>query len=170
MKTFIQVLIILFCFFSCGSSKRASERKTVSTKTERSTSSIKPNAKTTAIINTAEDFKGVRYKYGGTTKRGMDCSGLLYVAFREHGVSIPRVSSDMAKQGDWIDIKAIKPGDLVFFATKKNSRRINHVGLVTNVRGDDIQFIHSTTSKGVITSSIKERYWYLAYVQARRLL
>lgn len=162
--------MVLAVLTSCGSSKKVSKRKTVSNKSSKTTTVVKPSEKAKAIIDFAKEFEGVRYKYGGTTRRGMDCSGLIYISFLEHGVSIPRISSDMAKQGEWVDIKTIRPGDLVFFATKKNSRKVNHVGLVTKVRGDDFQFIHSTTSKGVITSSIKERYWYLAYVQARRLL
>ncbi len=167
MKNATLILLILINLSSCGSSKRAS-KKTTTTKT--TTNNISGTKKAKAIINYALDFKGTRYKYGGTTKRGMDCSGLVYTSFNAYDISLPRVSSDMAKTGDWIDIKAIKPGDLVFFATRKNSRNINHVGLVTKVKGDDFSFIHSTTSKGVIESSIKERYWYVAYVQARRVL
>ena len=68
------------------------------------------------------------------------------------------------------DIKKIQEGDLVFFATRKNSRKVNHVGIVTNVRNGEVSFIHSSTSRGVIISKISERYWYLAYVQARRYL
>ena len=76
----------------------------------------------------------------------------------------------MASQGNWIDLKKVKKGDLLFFATKKNSRKINHVGLVVSSRVGHVEFIHSTTSKGVITSSLAERYWYYAFVQARRVL
>ncbi|WP_313791538.1 C40 family peptidase [Lacinutrix neustonica] len=72
--------------------------------------------------------------------------------------------------GDWIDLKEVQKGDLLFFATKKNNRNVNHVGLVTAIYGDDVEFIHSTTSRGVITSKLKEKYWYFAFVQARRLL
>ena len=100
----------------------------------------------------------------------MDCSGLIYTAFKEDNITIPRVSSAMAKTGDWIDLKNVREGDLLFFATKKNSRSVNHVGLVTAINGDAIAFIHSTTSKGVITSTLKEKYWYFAFVQARRVL
>ena len=167
MKRTLLILCILLSLSSCKSSKRAATKKSPKTTT---TTSNSYSPKALKIISYAQQFEGVRYKYGGTTKRGMDCSGLVYTSFNAHNVALPRISSDMAKRGDWVDIKVIKPGDLVFFATKKNSRRVNHVGLVTKVRGDDFEFIHATTSRGVITSSIKERYWYLAYVQARRIL
>ena len=100
----------------------------------------------------------------------MDCSGLIYTAFKEEAVAIPRVSSAMAKSGNWIDLKEVKEGDLLFFATKKNNRSVNHVGLVTYSNTGNVEFIHSTTSSGVIVSNLAERYWYFAFVQARRVL
>ena len=100
----------------------------------------------------------------------MDCSGLIYTAFTKESIQIPRTTNDMAKSGDWVDLKEVKKGDLLFFATKKNSRKVNHVGLVTYSNVGNIEFIHSTTSKGVITSSLAERYWYFSFVQARRVL
>ncbi len=164
MKKIIVILSLLISFSSCKSSKKAVS-KTQTTKTSKTI-----NPKTTDIINYANQFEGVKYKYGGTTKKGMDCSGLIYVAFNENDIALPRVSRDMATSGQWIDLKKVKEGDLLFFATKKNSRKINHVGLVTSARLGNIEFIHSTTSKGVITSNLAERYWYFAFVQARRIL
>ncbi|MGB6269158.1 MAG: C40 family peptidase [Olleya sp.] len=122
------------------------------------------------IINTAKSFDGVRYKYGGTTKKGMDCSGLIYTAFGSENISMPRTSSAMSTYGNWVDVKEVQEGDLLFFATKRNSRTINHVGLVTSARPERIEFIHASTSKGVMTSLLSERYWYFAFVQARRVL
>lgn len=126
--------------------------------------------KTAAIVDYAKQFEGVRYRYGGTTKKGMDCSGLIYTAFKHNDLQIPRTTKALKTAGDWVDIKTVKEGDLLFFATKKNSRRVNHVGLVTYAQNDNVQFIHATTSNGVIISSLAERYWYFAFVQARRLL
>jgi len=64
----------------------------------------------------------------------------------------------------------MKKDDLQFFETRKNSRKVNHVGIVTDVINDDVEFIHASTSKGVMYSKLKERYWYFAFVQARRVL
>jgi len=61
-------------------------------------------------------------------------------------------------------------GDLLFFKTSKSSKRINHVGLVVNVKHDSIEFIHSTSSKGVITTMLSEEYWKKAFIEARRIL
>lgn len=178
MRKIVIILLTIITLFSCGSSKnkRVVTKKSQTTKTVRKTN--KPTKNTSvavpkiaqSIINNAKKYKGTRYKYGGTTKKGIDCSGLIYNAFKAENHTIPRVTNAMAKTGDWIDLKKIQAGDLLFFATKKNSRNVNHVGLVTAINGDDVEFIHSTTSKGVITSKLKEKYWYFAFVQARRLL
>lgn len=126
--------------------------------------------KAEAIIETALSFAGVRYKYGGTTKRGMDCSGLLYVSFSTHEVDIPRVSHMIADQAESIKMREVTKGDLLFFKTTRRGKRINHVGLVVDIQGDEIRFIHSTTTRGVIVSSLKEGYWNSAFVKAARIL
>ncbi len=126
-------------------------------------------AQVDAIIQTALDYTGTRYKYGGTTKKGMDCSGLLYVAFRSNDVEIPRVSHEMADQGKRIKMSKVQKGDLLFFKTTRKGKRINHVGLVIEVQRGDVKFIHSTTSRGVIVSSLREGYWNYSFVKATRV-
>ncbi|WP_298900449.1 C40 family peptidase [uncultured Psychroserpens sp.] len=172
MKNIILLLIFSACLAGCKSSKGVVTKKS---KTSKTSTSRTPSSSTTSkeiknIINYAKTFEGTRYKYGGTTKRGMDCSGLVVTAFKIEDVLLPRTTGDLSKRGDWIDVKEVKEGDLLFFATKKNSRKINHVGIVTKSRPGHVEFIHSTTSRGVITSNLAEKYWYLAYVQARRVL
>lgn len=156
MKYVTALLLVLLLSTSCGSSK-SSYRKPASNKTDR-------------IVQQAQSFAGTPYKFGGTTRKGMDCSGLVYVAFQREQIVLPRISKDMATRGKPLKRKDIKKGDLVFFRTDKNSRRINHVGLVTRVKNDEIFFIHASTSKGVITSSLRTGYWKAAFVQARRMI
>ncbi len=168
MRTFILLLLIIASFGSCKSSKSASKKRKSITKTTKT--ETKPLPKANSIINYAKQFEGVRYKYGGATKKGMDCSGLIYTAFKNEDIELPRTTKDLSTTGDWIDLKDVKKGDLLFFATKKNSRKVNHVGIVTVSRAGYTEFIHATTSKGVITSLLSERYWYFAFVQARRVL
>ncbi len=191
MKKIAFIICLSFCFYSCKSSKQSSKNTTPiasrpanpvidnnsTTITSRDYPSInKPlsrsatNALVESIIDYAKKFDGVRYKYGGTTKKGMDCSGLVTTAFESEGIILPRSSGDIALKGDWIDIKEVQRGDLLFFATNGKSRAVNHVALVTHVNEGQIEFMHSTTSAGVITSSLAERYWYFAFVQARRVL
>ncbi len=165
MKKIFLIIILLISFSSCKSSKRITNS---SPKDISKSNRPKLSPKILSVIENAEAYKGVRYKYGGTTKKGMDCSGLIYTAFNEENIELPRTTTLMSKDGNWIDLKKAKEGDLLFFATNKNSRKINHVGLVVST--NPLQFIHSTSSNGVIVSSLKERYWYFAFVQARRFL
>ncbi|MDA8686103.1 C40 family peptidase [Robiginitalea sp.] len=127
------------------------------------------NAEADAVINTALTFAGVKYKYGGTTNKGMDCSGLLYVSFSANNIPFPRVSYDMATEGDKISVEEVQKGDLLFFRTSRRSGRINHVGLVVDVKDKEVRFIHASTSRGVIVSSLREGYWNAAFVKATRV-
>ena len=122
------------------------------------------------IINTALTYSGVRYKYGGTSRKGMDCSGLLYVSFKEHQVDLPRVSHEMAGEGKRIRLEKVQKGDLLFFKTSRKGKKINHVGMVVSIADEEIKFIHSTSSRGVIVSSLREGFWNLSFVKATRVL
>ena len=168
MKNILYLLILTLFLASCGSKKTVprKNRPITSKEAKRPTSSKQIEN----IIKEAFRYEGTRYKYGGTTKSGMDCSGLVYVVFNENNVALPRVSRDMAKRGNRISLQKAKEGDLVFFQTNKNKKVINHVGLVTEVKGGIVKFIHSSTSRGVIVSSLDERYWKSTFVEARRII
>lgn len=164
MRICALILIALVCFTSCGTSK-----KTIHSEPNTSTHNTDVSSANT-IVETALKFDGVKYKYGGSSKKGMDCSGLVVTAFKSENIDLPRTTSQLKTSGHWIDLKEVKKGDLLFFATKKNSRKVNHVGIVTSTNKNEVEFIHASTSKGVITSLLSEHYWYFAFVQARRIL
>lgn len=169
MKRLLPFLLLILIASSCKSKKSYASKKK-QTQTVKVNTSTKASEKAETIAKYAKKFNGTRYKYGGTTKRGMDCSGLVYTSFKDNNISIPRTTRDLSSYGNWIDVKEVNIGDLVFFATKKNSRKVNHVGIVTNIRPGNVEFIHASTSRGVIISSLAEKYWYFAFVQARRIL
>ncbi len=121
------------------------------------------------LINTASENLGVRYRSGGTTTDGFDCSGLIFSTFKKFDIILPRSSVDMAKIGRILDEHDIRKGDLMFFTTN-GKRVINHVGMVTEVNDEEIKFIHSSTQKGVIISSTKEPYYGNNFAQANRIL
>ncbi|RYG11448.1 MAG: NlpC/P60 family protein [Chitinophagaceae bacterium] len=121
------------------------------------------------MINNAMTFIGTRYMGGGTTVKGMDCSGMVTAVFDIFDLKLPRSSNDMSKVGVKIAKEDIKKGDLIFFHTN-GKRIINHVGMVIEVLGDEIKFVHSSTQKGVIVSSTKEPYYQKSFVQANRVL
>lgn len=183
----ILALFFLFAVASCGTVKKKTtysetKERTITVKaseekTEASEEETKPNkrelkklSKADGVINTALTFSGTRYKFGGTTKKGMDCSGLLYVSFGEHDVQLPRVSHQMAQKGKKVKIKNIEKGDLLFFKTSKRGKKINHVGMVVSIKNDEIKFIHASSSRGVTVSSLREGFWNSAFVKATRVL
>lgn len=124
------------------------------------------------IVNNAMQFEGVRYRGGGTTPAGMDCSGMVYATFQIFDITLPRSSADMAATaGREVDLKEVKKGDLLFFDNNPGRRRINHVGLVTEVTEEgEVKFIHSSTSHGVMVSSMSEAYHSRTFVKANRVI
>ncbi len=123
------------------------------------------------LITTARSYTGTPYKWGGTTRAGMDCSGLLVNSFSAIDFDLPRTSEAQSKSGKRVPKDEIKPGDLLFFATGKKKRKINHVGLVTEVRSrQNIKFIHASTSLGVVESNLQAEYYAKRFRQARRVL
>lgn len=139
-----------------------------SCKTSSSTTSSS-NKLAEKIIDEAKSKIGSPYRFGGTTNAGYDCSGLVFTSFKKYDISLPRISKDMAKEGKNINKSNAQKGDLIFFKTGGSSQ-INHVGLIVEVNRDDIKFVHSSTTKGVIISSLNEEYFRKAFTQINRIL
>lgn len=110
-------------------------------------------------------YIGVRYSYGGTTSKGFDCSGYVRHVFKELGItSLDRTSAGMYGQGTAVKKSDLQPGDLVFFNT--SGKRVSHVGIYIGAG----KFIHASTSKGVMKTSINDKYyWGNKYVGAKRI-
>lgn len=121
------------------------------------------------LINSASNKIGTRYKSGGVTDEGFDCSGLMYNIFNLYNIKLPRSSFEQAKLGAVIEPENIKKGDLIFFRTN-GRKQINHVGMVIEINPEEIKFIHSSTSSGVIISSTKEPYYQKTFAQVNRIL
>ncbi|WP_418262258.1 LysM peptidoglycan-binding domain-containing protein [Flavobacterium faecale] len=120
------------------------------------------------LISTASENIGTRYRIGGTTKDGFDCSGLMCSTFGAFDVQLPRTSLEQSQYGTVVEVDKAQKGDLIFFKTRGRSQ-INHVGMVVEVADGDVKFIHASNS-GVIISSIKESYYSKRVVQVNRVL
>jgi len=170
---------------SKSGNKRANHRSTISARSAAAgrTSVSKPKPKpatpvvssksassqATQVIKTARSYLGTPYRYGGSTSKGMDCSGLLCTAFQTIQVKLPRTSQEQASYGKDVRLTDIAPGDLVFFSERKGGSKVSHVGMVTTVRGkDEVLFIHSSTSRGVVEDNLFGEYYQKIFVKAIR--
>lgn len=100
---------------------------------------------------------GVPYRYAGLTRKGLDCSGFTYLIYQKvYNKKLPRSTADLAKMKMHnVSKRNLQTGDLVFFSTANNHNRINHVGIYLK----DGNFIHASTSRGVIVSHLDEGYY-----------
>lgn len=116
------------------------------------------------IMDQYADWKGVRYRLGGSTKKGIDCSGFVQRTFREQfGLELPRSTYEQQEMGKSVSRSNLRTGDLVLFRAGSTGR---HVGIYIG----NNQFVHASTSSGVIISSMNEPYWKKRYNEARRVL
>ncbi|MAD59349.1 MAG: hypothetical protein CMB81_03355 [Flammeovirgaceae bacterium] len=151
-KQFIFSLVVIF-FSSCISQKKLSNQRKVS-----------------KVIGEARTYIGTPYKWGGNDKRGIDCSGLLVRSFESIGMKIPRTTSQQIDIGKKVSLKKSKEGDLVFFAFGKSRRKVTHVGILSNVYGQkDIDFIHASSSRGVIETQLIKDYYLKRIRQVKRI-
>ncbi|KFF06488.1 C40 family peptidase [Flavobacterium reichenbachii] len=121
------------------------------------------------LISNATQNIGTRYRSGGTTKAGFDCSGLMICTFNNFDIKLPRSSIEQSRIGTKVSSDEAQKGDLIFFRTN-GRRQINHVGMVVEVADGEIKFVHSSTHGGVMISSTKEPYYERTFTQVNRVL
>ena len=113
----------------------------------------------------ALSFRGVPYRFGGRTRNGVDCSGLIQAVWKQYGALLPRTSVAQYKSGAPVSKSTVRAGDLIFF---KNTykRGISHVGIYVG----DGRFVHAANRrKGVIVTALSEAYWANRWAGARRV-
>lgn len=117
------------------------------------------------MLREADSWIGTPYLYGGNDRKGIDCSGFVCQVFRNSvGLSLPRTSREQQKYCREVDREKIEPGDLVFFTIRGGST-VGHVGIYI---GDNM-FIHASSSKGVVISSLSTNYYVVNYYGSGRV-
>ncbi|WP_397432371.1 C40 family peptidase [Pseudomonas chlororaphis] len=123
-----------------------------------------------SILERGMSLIGTRYRFGGTSEAGFDCSGFIGYLFREEaGMNLPRSTREMINvDAPLVARNKLQPGDLLFFATNGRRGRVSHAGIYL---GDD-QFIHSSSrrSGGVRVDSLGDSYWSKTFIEAKRAL
>lgn len=109
-------------------------------------------------------WKGTPYRYGGTGRKGIDCSAFVQRTFREKfGIHIPRTTWTQVKKGRYVAKNRLRPGDIIFFRIGRHSR---HDGIYLG----NHQFMHASSSRGVAISDLRRRYWIQHYWTSRRII
>ena len=128
------------------------------------TTAIPAITSASSVVSEAQKYKGVPYAYGGTSSSGFDCSGFTQKAFSDAGISISRTTGGQYNSGTPVDKGSLQAGDLVFFNTSGGG--VSHAGIYIG----SSNFIHSSSSQGVMISSINDpHYWGSRYIGARRV-
>lgn len=119
-----------------------------------------------ALVKEAKGWLGVPYRYGGESKSGADCSGMLMSIYRDvAGLKLPRNSAAQQEYCIAIEKRRLEPGDLVFFSSSKGRGRVSHVGMYIGSG----KMIHASTSRGVIVSGLDEKYYLNHYHSSGRV-
>ncbi len=169
MKNLTQQYIFIFfigiCtfFYSCKSSSKSKSKS-------NTTTVKKTNPRADKVVKIARTYVGTKYKYGGMSKKGTDCSGLMCMSYKEVGVTLPRTSNQQSNFGKRIYIGELQKGDLVFFGSTPNSKKITHVGMISSVSKESIKFIHASSSSGVVESDLLSKWYRPRYIKAVRPL
>lgn len=114
----------------------------------------------------AAEWIGVPYRAGGDSKRGTDCSGFTCQLYRKvYRTQVPRNTEDLKKESNKVAKRNLREGDLVFFSSNRSKKKVAHVGIYLK----NGRFIHASTSKGVIVSSLNEDYYTRHWMSGGRI-
>ena len=158
----ILLLALLFGYSGCSSSRKAT---TASRPTTPGTSYAGLSTERKAVVYEAKRWIGTPYRYGGTGRDGVDCSGFVSRMYAKAGFTLPRTERDMYYSGSAVSLQKARPGDLVFFQNTAG-RGITHVGIYMGRE----EFIHASTARGVITSTLRDGYYHQHFAGLRKVL
>ena len=130
----------------------------------------KRKAQLETVVTTAKSYIGTPYQYGGSSRKGIDCSGLIHNSYKAAGISIPRTAKQQAKYGKSQGWGDVREGDVVTFKFKEKGEKWWHAGLVTQVSKDKILFVHASSSRGVVESDLMSDYYHSNVKRIQRII
>ena len=147
------LLVCVLLFVACLGAASAQEQWTVPSRLD-----------TTRLCRAIDSYLGTPYRFGGTTRQGMDCSGFVTTVYRAAGANLPHSSTILVTMGQEVPREQLRAGDLVFFNTFGKST--SHVGVM---RRPGV-FAHASSSNGVRLDELTNPYWAGVFVTGRRLV
>ena len=134
-------------------------------------SCLKPKVfKADSMIIYGKKYLGLKYRRGGTSVRGYDCSGFTMTIFAKFGIRLPHTSAGQSLIGIEVNSKNIQKGDLIFFKGRsRRGHRIGHVGIVVSERGMPVKFLHSSVKDGVREDWMLSDYYRKRFVKVMRV-
>ncbi len=163
-KTLIYIILAIAGLLACKSNQPSTKDTT------KQSSTTKESSKEKEIVKIARSYVGVKYQYGGVSNKGVDCSGLSHLVYKDAGIILPRISQEQSKFGKRVYIGELRKGDLIFFGAKPGSKKITHIGIVSYFNNGYIKMIHASSSKGVREDVVDDVYWRQRYIKASRPL
>lgn len=134
-------------------------------------SGIKKLTLVDSILDYADNFLGIKYRSGGKTPKGFDCSGFVMFVFKNFGYSTPPSSSAIKTIGKEVKRDSAKPGDIIYFTgTNAKSKRPGHVGIITEIKDGAIHFIHASVNLGISVTNTEEKYYKKRFLGIRRVI
>ena len=166
----LRFLILLCLVATCSCSIRSAPRYTADSKDSGSVArelEKRRRASPSRLARVVKGYLGVPYKWGGTTRAGMDCSAFVRAIFRKtYGIELPHTSKQIYRVGRPVSRRQdLKPGDLVFFRNTFSGPGVSHVGIYLS-KG---RFAHVGVSTGATITPLDHPYFYRRYVGARRV-
>ncbi|MEO9474309.1 MAG: C40 family peptidase [Cyclobacteriaceae bacterium] len=122
------------------------------------------------VVAEAKTYIGTPYVWGGSSRKGIDCSGLIFNCYRKIDVKLPRTAEQQSKIGNSKSWGSVRPGDIVYFKFKEKRNKWYHSGLIISVDGDNIKFIHASSSRGVVESNLNSDYYKKNVKKFRRVI
>lgn len=120
------------------------------------------------LVEEALKYKGTKYVFGGCKPGGFDCSGYVSYVYAKFNIELPRTSIDQSGAGKRVGLGAVKKGDLLFFrGSNIKDRTIGHVGIVISNKNEEVEFVHASTSRGVVVSKLSTEYYQKRFRKAR---
>lgn len=163
--------LLLFCFVVLFAASGKSQ--TVPVKYQELLKKMVANKTSDQLIGFAKTLIGIPYRYASSNPAtGFDCSGFVSYVFHNFGVSVPRSSTEFNQAGTPVKLENAKVGDvLIFTGTNPRKRVVGHVGIIADIEGDTIKFIHSTSGKAHgVTVTILNPYYKSRLMKAVSIL